>query len=57
MAKRGPGQPKKEPTKVFSLRLPVSVYAAIERESEKADRSMNQQIAHILKHRKELKNV
>ena len=51
MQKRRPGRPKKEPTVVVGLRMPESLRDELAREAHDADRSMNQQIIHLLRNR------
>ena len=47
MAKRGVGQPKKEPTSVRSIRLPDRVWKLVSRES-KSYRSVNNYILSLI---------
>ena len=47
MAKRGVGQPKKEPTSVRSIRLPDRIWKLVSRESKKY-RSVNSYILSLI---------
>ena len=47
MAKRGVGQPKKEPTSVRSIRLPDRVWKLVSKESKKF-RSVNQYLLSLI---------
>ena len=50
MAKRGVGQPKKEPTSVRSIRLPDRVWKLVSKESKKF-RSVNQYILSLIENK------
>ena len=47
MAKRGVGQPKKEPTSVRSIRLPDRIWKLVSKESKKY-RSVNRYITSLI---------
>tara|TARA_Y100000588_G_scaffold255889_1_gene270446 strand:+ start:113 stop:331 length:219 start_codon:yes stop_codon:yes gene_type:complete len=49
MAKRGVGQPKKEPTSVRSIRLPDRIWKLLSKESKKF-RSVNQYILSLVEY-------